>query len=76
MENQMINQWDCILVIFLLIITGGHRILRPEHAHNMDVENPVTELDTGGEDLYQNSTERDDPAPAALQGNICNISQL
>ena len=65
MENTMINHWDYILI---LIITGGHRILRPEHPQNMDVEDTVAELEPSGENLYENCTERDDPAPAALQG--------
>ena len=62
------------MIILVLIITCGHHILRPEHAQNMDVEDPVAELEPSGEDLYENSTERDHPAPAALWvGNICDI---
>ena len=74
MENKMINHWEYILKILILIITGGHRILRAKHQANMDVEDPVAELEPSGENLYENSTERDHPAPAALWvGNICNI---
>ena len=68
MENKMIHHWDYILIILILIITGGHHILRPEHAQNMDVEDSVAELDPSGENLYEDSTERDHPAPSALQG--------
>ena len=65
MENKMINQRDYILI---LIITRGHGILWPKDPQNMDVEDTVAELEAGGENLYENCTERDDPAPAALQG--------
>ena len=56
------------MIILVLIITSGHHILRPEHAQNMDVEDPVAELDPSGENLYENSAERDHPTPSALQG--------
>ena len=65
MENKMIDQWDYILI---LIITGGHHILWPEHPQNVDVEDPVAELEASCENLYEDSTERDHPAPSALQG--------
>ena len=57
----MINQWDS------LQNTGGHDIVWPEDSENVDVEDAVAELDPRGEDLDEDSTGRDDPAPAALQ---------
>ena len=68
MENKMIHHWDYILIILILIITSGHHILGPKHAQNMDVEDSVAELDPSGENLYEDSTERDHPAPSALRG--------
>ena len=67
MENKMINHWDYILIILILIITGGHHILRPKHAQNMDIEDPEAELDPSSENLYENSAERDHPTPSTLQ---------
>ena len=64
----MINHRDYILIILILIITGGHHILRPKHAQNMDVEDTVAELEPSGQNLYENGTERDHPAPSTLQG--------
>ena len=64
--SRVINNFN--MIILRLIITGGHHILRPENAQNMDVEDPVAELDPSGENLYENSAERDDPTPSALQG--------